>query len=157
MRRACRVANAGLQSSNEELETANEELQSSNEELETTNEELQSSNEELETTNEELQSSNEELVTMNAELQRQTFELDRSSGLLDSVVASLPAVVIVVDQAGQVELWNDAGRAVFGLSPSEAIGRAFLDLDTGLPVGELAERGRRGHRWGPPRPHRRRP
>ena len=65
---------------------------------------------------------------MNAELQRQTFELDRSSGLLDSVVASLPAVVIVVDQAGQVELWNEPGRAVFGL----------------LPV--------RGHRPGVPRP-----
>ena len=134
-----RIANAALQSSNEELETANEELQSSNEELETANEELQSSNEELETTNEELQSSNEELVTMNGELQRQTFELDRSSVLLDSVLTSLPSVVIVVDQAGRVELWNEAARAVFGLDPSDATGRRFVDLDVGLPVAELVE------------------
>jgi two-component system, chemotaxis family, CheB/CheR fusion protein len=134
-----RDANVALQASNEELETANEELQSSNEELETTNEELQSSNEELETTNEELQSSNEELVTMNAELQHQTLELDRSSGLLDSVLASLASVVIAVDQAGHVELWNDAAKAMFGLDPSEVVGQVFADIDSGFPVADLAD------------------
>ncbi len=133
------AAKEGWQSTNEELETTNEELQSTNEELETTNEELQSANEELETTNEELQSANEELSTMNTELQRRSLEVDRSHGLLHSIVGNLSAGVIVVDGHLDVEMWNRTAQELFGLSAEEVTGRSFAALDVGLPVGDLVE------------------
>ncbi len=136
-REELQTTNEELQSANEELETTNEELQSTNEELETTNEELQSTNEELETTNEELQSANQELATMNGELQSQTLILDRSRGLLDSIVGNLPGGVVVVDSHLDVEVWNRTMADLFGLPADDAVARSFTALDIGLPVAEL--------------------
>jgi two-component system, chemotaxis family, CheB/CheR fusion protein len=126
-----------LQSTVEELETTNEELQSTNEELETTNEELQSTNEELETTNEELQSTNEELETMNEELQERTNALHEANTFLDAVLASLEAGVAVLNTEFEIEAWNQGARELWGLDPEEAVGHHFLNLDIGLPVGDL--------------------
>jgi two-component system CheB/CheR fusion protein len=128
-----------LQSTVEELETTNEELQSTNEELETTNEELQSSNEELETMNEELHSSNEELETMNEELRVRTGELNRTTGLIDSMLASLDVGVAVVDRDLRVQLWNGRAKDVWGVDIDQVRGHHLLNLDIGLPVGELRE------------------
>jgi two-component system CheB/CheR fusion protein len=121
-----------------ELETAYEELQSTVEELETTNEELQSTNEELETTNEELQATNEELETMNDEQGVRGRELDTLNVLLESILASLEVAVAVVDRDGQVEVWNEAARELWGLREDETVGRALHTLDMGLPVEVLA-------------------
>ncbi len=128
-----------LQSTVEELETTNEELQSTNEELETTNEELQSSNEELETMNEELQSSNEELETMNEELRLRTGELNRATVLVESMLASLGVGVAVVDRDLRVQMWNERAKELWGLDIDDVRGRHLLNLDIGLPVGELRE------------------
>ncbi|PSB63740.1 chemotaxis protein CheR [filamentous cyanobacterium CCP1] len=128
-----------LQSTNEELETTNEELQSSNEELETTNEELQSTNEELETMNEELQSTNEELQTVNDELQRRSEELNQSNAFLESILTSLRGGVVVVDRDLRVQIWNDKAEDLWGLRGEEAIEQNFLNLDIGLPVGQLRQ------------------
>ena len=126
-----------LQSTNEELETTNEELQSTVEELETTNEELQSTNEELETTNEELQSTNDELQTINNTLRDRTSELDDLNEFLESVLTSLQAGVVVVDQQMRVVAWNASAEDLWGLRREEAEGEHLLNLDIGLPVGEL--------------------
>jgi two-component system CheB/CheR fusion protein len=126
-----------VQSTNEELETTNEELQSSNEELQTTNEELQSTNEEMETMNEELQSTNEELQAMNTELQQRTMQLDQANLFLESILGSLQAGVVVVDRDLDVLLWNRRAEDLWGLRAEEVEGRSFLNLDIGLPVGEL--------------------
>ena len=126
-----------LQSSNEELETTNEELQSTVEELETTNEELQSSNEEMETMNEELQSTNEELQTLNDELRTRTEELNTANGLLQSILSSLLAGVVVLDHKLNVLTWNQAATDLWGLRAEEVYGQAFLNLDIGLPVERL--------------------
>ena len=131
------TANEELQSSNEELETTNEELQSSNEELETTNEELQSTNEELETMNEELQSTNEELQTVNAELHQRTEEMNQLNAFLESVLGSLSSAAVVVNQEFDVLMWNHRAEDLWGLRADEVQGRSFLNLDIGLPVGEL--------------------
>ena len=128
-----------LQSTNEELETTNEELQSANEELETTNEELQSTNEELETMNEELQSANEELQTVNDELQRRSEDLNHSNAFLESVFTSLKGGVVVVNHDFQVQIWNQKAQDLWGLRSEEAIGQNFLNLDIGLPVGQLRQ------------------
>jgi two-component system CheB/CheR fusion protein len=131
------TANDELQSSNEELETTNEELQSSNEELETTNEELQSANEELETMNEELQSTNEELQTVNEELRQRTDEMNQLNAFFESVLGSLSSGAVVVNQDFNVLMWNHRAEDLWGLRPDEVQGKSFLNLDIGLPVGEL--------------------
>ncbi|HEX8865827.1 MAG TPA: PAS domain S-box protein, partial [Lentzea sp.] len=126
-----------LQSTNEELETTNEELQSTVEELETTNEELQSTNEELETMNEELQSTNDELQTINDALRERTTELDRVNEFLESVLTSLRAGVIVLDVQMRVLAWNRGAEELWGVRRDEAEGEHLLNLDIGLPVGDL--------------------
>jgi two-component system CheB/CheR fusion protein len=136
-KRDVEVAYEELQSTVEELETTNEELQSTNEELETTNEELQSTNEELETMNEELQSTNEELETINDELNLRTDELNQSNFFLESILASLDAGVVVLDGELRVTAWNDGARDLWGLTANEVDGQHFMNLDIGLPVGEL--------------------
>lgn len=126
-----------LQSTNEELETTNEELQSTVEELETTNEELQSTNEELETMNEELQSTNDELQTINDALRERTSELDHVNEFLESILTSLRAGVVVLDVQMRVLAWNRGAEELWGLRRDEAEGEHLLNLDIGLPVGDL--------------------
>src|SRR5262249_25137339 len=128
-----------LQSTNEELETTNEELQSTVEELETTNEELQSTNEELETMNEELQSANEELQTMNDELRKGGDELNQANGSLESILTGLRSGVAVLDPELRVTVWNNQAEDLWGLRKEEVEGKHFLNLDIGLPVGELRQ------------------
>ncbi len=128
-----------LQSTNEELETTNEELQSTVEELETTNEELQSSNEELQTMNAELHSSNEELQTSNDELRRRSDELAESNQFLETLLTSLNAGVIVVDQDLYVMAWNRGSEDLWGLRADEANGAALEELDIGLPVPKIRD------------------
>ena len=136
-RKEIQTANEDLQSSNEELESTNEELQSSNEELETTNEELQSTNEELETMNEELQSTNEELQTVNEELRQRTDELNQANAFLESVLASMRGAAVVVNRDLDILVWNERAYDLWGLRPDEVQGKSVLNLDIGLPVGEL--------------------
>jgi two-component system, chemotaxis family, CheB/CheR fusion protein len=138
-REEIQTANEELQSSNEELETTNEELQSSNEELETTNEELQSTNEELETMNEELQSTNEELQTVNEELRQRTDEMNQLNAFLESVLGGMRAAAVVVNQNLNVLVWNRRAEDLWGLRSDEVTGRSLLNLDIGLPVGELRD------------------
>jgi two-component system CheB/CheR fusion protein len=126
-----------LQSSNEELETTNEELQSTNEELETTNEELQSTNEELETMNEELQSTNEEIQTVNDEMRQRTDELNHTNAFLNSVLSSLRSGVLVVNRDAAILNWNRGSEELWGLRADEVKGKSLLNLDIGVPVGQL--------------------
>jgi two-component system CheB/CheR fusion protein len=115
------------------------ELLNSRQELETTYEELQSTVEELETTNEELQSTNEELETMNEEMRQRTVELDQVNGFLESILTSLRAGVIVVDQNLHVQVWNSRVEDLWGVRADEAEREHFLNLEIGLPVGELKQ------------------
>ena len=138
-REEIQTANEELQSSNEELETTNEELQSSNEELETTNEELQSTNEELETMNEELQSTNAELQTVNEELRTRTDEMNHLNAFLESVLSGMRAAAVVVNQNLEVLVWNRRAEDLWGLRADEVQGRSLLNLDIGLPVGQLRD------------------
>jgi two-component system CheB/CheR fusion protein len=126
-----------LQSTNEELETTNEELQSTVEELETTNEELQSTNEELETMNEELQSMNDELQATNEELRERTNEISGLNQFMESILGSLGAAVIVLNQDMIVQVWNRHAEDLWGLREDETVGAHFLNIDSGLPTEQL--------------------
>ena len=137
------TTNEELQSSNEELETTNEELQSANEELQTTNEELQSTNEELETTNEELQSANAELDATNRELARRTEEMNRFLSSQRTIIRSLSAGVIVVDEIGRVLIWNLAAERLLGVTEDEAVGQTLWTLHVPALTGSLLQRVRK--------------
>jgi len=126
-----------LQSTNEELETTNEELQSTVEELETTNEELQSTNEELETMNEELQSTNEELQAINVEVGKRGNELNHANSFLQSILSGVRSGVVVLDRELHVLAWNHRAEDLWGLRSDEVKGQNFLNLDIGLPTGQL--------------------
>src|SRR5262245_14612297 len=128
-----------LEQASRELESAYEELQSTVEELETTNEELQSTNEELETMNEELQSTNEELETMNDELRDRTDDALRANSFLGSVLSSINQSVVVVDSQLRVTAWSDASFELWGVREDEVRAEHFLNLDIGIPVGELRD------------------
>jgi two-component system, chemotaxis family, CheB/CheR fusion protein len=138
-RRDLETAYEELQSTVEELETTNEELQSTNEELETTNEELQSTNEELETMNEELQSTNEELEAMNDELRDRTDDALHANAFLASILWSVEQAVVVVDAQLSVTKWSRGAMELWGLRDDEVEGEHLLNLDIGIPVGELRE------------------
>ncbi|HVG45355.1 MAG TPA: CheR family methyltransferase, partial [Longimicrobium sp.] len=126
-----------LHDAHQELETAFEELQSTNEELETTNEELQSTNEELETLNDELQSTNEEMETVNLEMTRRGGELNAANVYLDSILASLRLAVVVVDDGGEVRLWNRGAEELWGVRAEQTVGRPLLGLEIGMPLERL--------------------
>jgi two-component system CheB/CheR fusion protein len=122
------TSNEELQSANEEMETTNEELQSANEELQTTNEELQSTNEELETTNEELQSTNAELDATNGELAQRTEEMNAVGYVQRAIIRTLSAAVVVLDEGGNVRVWNLAAERLLGIPEDEAVGRLLWTL-----------------------------
>jgi two-component system CheB/CheR fusion protein len=87
--------------------------------------------------NEELQSSNEELETMNEELRLRTGELNRATVLVESMLASLGIGVAVVDHELRIQMWNDRAKELWGVDIDQVRGRHLLDLDIGLPLGEL--------------------
>ncbi|HWE27700.1 MAG TPA: CheR family methyltransferase, partial [Polyangia bacterium] len=136
------TTNEELQSSNEELETTNEELQSANEELQTTNEELQSTNEELETTNEELQSTNAELDATNRELAHRTDEMNRFWYSQRTILRSLSAAVVVIDNDGRILMWNLAAERLLGIVESEAVGQTLWTLRVPALSRGLLQRAR---------------
>ncbi|HEU4566554.1 MAG TPA: CheR family methyltransferase [Marmoricola sp.] len=126
-----------LEHANRQLETAYEELQSTNEELETTNEELQSTNEELETMNEELQSMNDELHVSSESQREQQEHYYQLNRFLASVLASLNAGVVAVDDELRVLAWNARAEDLWGIRADEARGQHLFALDIGLPLEPL--------------------
>ncbi|WP_245722101.1 CheR family methyltransferase [Nocardia crassostreae] len=116
-----------------------QELKVKREELETAYEELQSTNEELETTNEELQSGNEELETMNEELRIRSNELDEARTFLESILSSIAAGVVVLDDDLRVRSWNRGAEELWGLRSDEVNRQFFFALDFGLPTDDLRD------------------
>jgi two-component system CheB/CheR fusion protein len=87
--------------------------------------------------NEELQSTNEELQTVNEELRRRTDDLNQSNAFLQSVLGSLRGAAVVVNRDFNVLVWNHRAEDLWGLRQDEVQGKSVLNLDIGLPVGEL--------------------
>lgn len=80
---------------------------------------------------------------MNEQLQARGQELKRSNVFLDSIIAAIPAAVVVVDRHLAVQLWRRRAEDLWGLRPEEVEGKSLLDLDIGLPVDRLQEPLRR--------------
>lgn len=76
---------------------------------------------------------------MNEELRLRTGELNRATVLVESMLASLGVGVAVVDRDLRVQMWNERAKELWGLDIDDVRGRHLLNLDIGLPVGELRE------------------
>ena len=59
--------------------------------------------------------------------------------------------VVVVDRDLQVQAWNEAATELWGVRADEVHGAHFLNLDIGLPVGELSRAIRETMKSGEPR------
>lgn len=87
--------------------------------------------------NEEMQSTNEELQTINDELSQRTTDLNQVNAFLESIWESLGGAVTVLDEELRVLVWNRRAEDLWGVRQDEVQGQHFLNLDIGLPVGEL--------------------
>jgi two-component system CheB/CheR fusion protein len=87
--------------------------------------------------NEELQSTNEELQTVNEELRTRSEELNHVNAFLESVLTSMRAGALVANANLDVLMWNHRAEDLWGLRADEVQGKGLLNLDIGLPVGEL--------------------
>ena len=87
--------------------------------------------------NEELQSTNEELQTINEELRNRSDELNQVNAFMQSILASLPGAVLVVDRELHVLVWNSKAENLWGVRSEEAEGRSLLTLDFGLQMEQL--------------------
>lgn len=100
-----------VQTQQEELAMQNEELQAQHEELHAQHEELQCQQEELAAQNEELAAQSEELHAQNEELQTLSSEVTRGQTFLRSVVAQMPAGVLIVEAPTGSVYHSSAQRA----------------------------------------------
>jgi two-component system CheB/CheR fusion protein len=87
--------------------------------------------------NEELQSTNDELQAINDELRDRTNELDEANRFLETTLMGLRAGVTVLNSDMRVLVWNRRAEDLWGLRQEEVIGQHFLNLDIGLPTGQL--------------------
>lgn len=87
--------------------------------------------------NEEIQSTNEELQTLNEEMLRRTEKLNNTNAFLNSILSSLRAAVVVVDRSLNILIWNRIAEELWGLRADEVRDQSLLNLDIGLPVGQL--------------------
>jgi two-component system CheB/CheR fusion protein len=87
--------------------------------------------------NEELQSMNDELQSSNDELRERTNQVGELNEFMRSILGSLEAGVVVVDQELKVQVWNTRMEELWGVRNDEAVGQFLFNLDIGLPVEEL--------------------
>ena len=87
--------------------------------------------------NEELQSTNDELQLINDVLRLRGEELDTTKAFAASTLRSLGSAVVVVDADLRVYVWGPGAEDLWGVRSDEANGRAFAELDIGLPVSDI--------------------
>jgi two-component system CheB/CheR fusion protein len=87
--------------------------------------------------NEELQSANDELQTTNEQLRARTLEISDLNGFMQSILGSLQAAVVVVDRNLIVQVWTRRAHELWGLRSDETLGQYLMNLDSGLPTGDL--------------------
>ena len=72
-------------------------------------------------------------------MRQRTFELNEVNDFLESILTSLRAGVLVVDQNLRILVWNRRAEDLWGLRAAEVEGQHFLSLDIGLPVDLLKQ------------------
>jgi len=108
-------------------------------ELNTLKERLQITIEELETSNEELQSTNEELQTVNDELGFSNLELEFSNKAFNSVIESLDAHIIILDQKLNIIKYTDGIIRFFNIIRSSDMNFSTILLNSTINLPNLMD------------------
>ncbi|HEU4343184.1 MAG TPA: PAS domain-containing protein, partial [Candidatus Binatia bacterium] len=77
------------------------------------------------------------LHALNDELRGRSAELNRLNIFLNSILSSMRAGVVVLDNDLLVQIWNFRSEDLWGLRAQEVQGKSFTSLDIGLPVEEV--------------------
>ena len=125
------LARAEMQQIAGEQEAIIEELQSANEEIVSNNEELRTVNEELETSKEEIEATNEELISSNKELQKRNEEVEALNNYSNSILATIPDPMLIVDRNMYIRSANEQFLHTFRLEEDDVVGRSLFRLDEG--------------------------
>ena len=131
LKRSLAIADARIDSSNENMQSFNEELQSANEEL-------HSANEEMHSTNEELQSVNEELQTINKEHKMTIDELTDLNDDLNNYFRSNTNGQLFVDRNMRLKRFSPAAVKHINVRESD-IGRPISNITTNIKLETLIE------------------
>lgn len=97
-----------------------------------------SSDEKLEAASEELQSVREELQSVRQELRERKHQLADSRTFLQALLSSARSGVAIVDPELRVVAWNEASEALWGVPSSAAVDRRLEELDTAIPMNDVA-------------------
>ena len=63
--------------------------------------------------------------------------MNQSNALLESVLGSIRGAAVAVNRDLNILVWNERSHDLWGLRPDEVQGKSVLNLDIGMPVGEL--------------------
>ena len=66
-----------------------------------------------------------------------TIDLNAVNAFLESILVSVQAGVVVLDQELRVRAWNTHASELWGLRADEVHGQHFVNLDIGLPTDAL--------------------
>ena len=58
---------------------------------------------------------------------------------LEAILTSLHSAVVVVDRDVRIQVWNRPRQEMWGLRADEVEGEHLMNLDIGLPLGELRD------------------
>lgn len=70
-------------------------------------------------------------------MHQRTAELNDANAFLGTVLGSVQAAVLVLDDASKVTVWNDVAADMWGLRSDEVLGHTLTGLDIGLKVDAL--------------------
>lgn len=82
---------------------------------------------------------NDELQFSNESLRYQQAEVERLNRFMTAVLGSMHSGVAVVDADMQILAWNSRAEDLWGVRTDEAVGEHLLNLDIGLPLGQLRQ------------------
>jgi len=88
---------------------------------------------------EALRITNQELREKNEELEARAEEPARTNVFLESILASVESVVVMIDRDFEILLWNPRAEDLWDFREGEGKGSSLLSLNIGLPVNRLAE------------------
>jgi two-component system CheB/CheR fusion protein len=77
------------------------------------------------------------MQSTNDQLNVRTSEIARLNAFMQSILGSFEAAMIVVDANLRVQVWTPQAYELWGVRADEAMGNDLLDLDSGLPSGQL--------------------
>ncbi len=119
-----------------EKEPAPSALELVNERLEEAIEQLRLANEALQITSHELGALNNQLEMMSEEVENLSQEVVRLRAGYSHALNHIPYPVVLVDNKGKIEAWNNAAEQLFHLAPDASVGMDLSEFPVQPSLGK---------------------